>query len=66
MRIFLSYSTPDYDLAKKFADALAVLRPGLEIYFAPQRNKVAAYWMPILGEELKAADAVQLQHWHLD
>ena len=60
MRIFISYHTPDGDQARLLRDALSARSPGLDLYFAPTRNTLGAYWLPRLGEELQASDAVLL------
>ena len=60
MRIFLSYSTQDQLGADALRRALLERRPDLNIYFAPHRNDVGAYWISRLEQELEAADAVLL------
>ncbi|MGI9509164.1 MAG: TIR domain-containing protein [Geminicoccaceae bacterium] len=60
MRVFISYHTPDHDEADRLRAALSTRSPGLDFYFAPARNTVGAYWLPRLGEELEASDAVLL------
>ena len=60
MRVFISYHTPDTGEADRLRDALSMRSPGLDLYLAPARNAVGAYWLPRLGEELQAADAVLL------
>ncbi len=60
MRVFLSYSTQDQLDADALRRALLGRRPELDIYFAPHRNEVGAYWIARLDEELAAADAVVL------
>ena len=58
MRVFLSYSTQDRVDAEALRRALADQRPDLDVYFAPHRNEVGAYWLARLERELAAADAV--------
>ena len=58
MRVFLSYSTHDQVDAEALRRALAGQRPDLDVYFAPHRNEVGAYWLARLERELAAADAV--------
>jgi WD40 repeat protein len=60
MRVFMSYHTPDTEEANRLRDALSARSPGLDLYFAPARNTLGAYWLPRLGEELQASDAVLL------
>jgi WD40 repeat protein len=60
VRIFVSYHTPDYEEADRLRAALSTRSPGLEVYFAPAQNTLGAYWLPRLGEELQASDAVLL------
>ncbi len=60
MRIFLSYNNRDREVAERLQKALLRRRPDLEIYFAPVRNTIGAYWIAELGEELEATDAVLL------
>jgi hypothetical protein len=60
MRIFVSYHTPDHDEADRLRAALSTRAPGFDFYFAPAHNSAGAYWLPRLGEELQASDAVLL------
>jgi len=60
VRIFVSYHTPDHDEADRLCAALSARSPGLDLYFAPAQNTLGAYWLPRLGEELQASDAVLL------
>jgi len=60
VQIFVSYHTPDYDEAERLHAALARRSPGLGLYFAPAQNTLGAYWLPRIGEELQASDAVLL------
>jgi TIR domain len=60
MRVFISYHTPDADQARQLRDALSARSPGLDVYFAPARNTLGAYWLPRLGKELRLSDAVLL------
>ncbi|MEE8271392.1 MAG: TIR domain-containing protein, partial [Alphaproteobacteria bacterium] len=60
MRVFLSYNSRDRETADRLREALLRRRPDLDIYFAPVRNMIGAYWISQLGDELKAADAVLL------
>lgn len=60
MHVFLSYNNRDRRVAERVCDALRQRRPGLDIYFAPERNQVGAYWMTQLGQELADTDAVVL------
>lgn len=60
MRIFLSYSDANRPQAEQMLGALKGKLPAAEIYFAPARNFVGAYWISALGDELARADAVVL------
>ncbi len=60
MHVFLSYNNRDRRIAERICEALKQARPDLDIYFAPERNQVGAYWMDLLGQELAQADAVVL------
>lgn len=60
MRIFMSYSTQDHASADALRRAVLARRPGLDVYFAPRRNEIGAYWIARMAEELRAADAVLL------
>ncbi len=60
MRLFLSYSTPDFPTAERIRQGLTTERPDLDIYFAPRCNELGAYWIERLDRELAAADAVLL------
>ena len=57
MRVFLSYSTHDRVDAEALRKALTGQRPDLDVYFAPHRNEIGAYWLARLERELAAADA---------
>ena len=60
MHVFLSYNNRDRRVAERICEALKHARPDLDIYFAPERNRIGAYWMDLLGQELAQADAVVL------
>jgi WD40 repeat protein len=60
VRIFVSYHRPDYHEVDRLCAALSTRSPGLDLYFAPNQNTLGAYWLPRLGEELQASDAVLL------
>jgi len=60
MHVFLSYNNRDRPVAERICEALKRARPDLDIYFAPERNQVGAYWMDLLGQELAESDAVIL------
>lgn len=60
MRVFLSYSDLDRAVAVRLHEGLRHRRPDLDLYLAPVRNRLGAYWIPRLAEELAAADAVLL------
>lgn len=60
MRLFLSYSTQDTLTAERIRQGLLAQRPDLDIYLAPKRNELGAYWIKRLERELAAADAIIL------
>ncbi len=60
MRVFLSYNNRDQADAERLRTALLRERPNLDIYFAPRKNQIGAYWIHKLGEELDSADAMLL------
>ncbi|MEM7441881.1 MAG: TIR domain-containing protein, partial [Pseudomonadota bacterium] len=60
MHVFLSYNNRDRRIAERICEALKQARPDLDIYFAPERNQIGAYWMDLLGQELAQTDAVIL------
>lgn len=60
MKVFLSYSTGDYDAARRLKDALERARPGVGIFFAPQSLVAGDVWQARLADSLAESDILLL------
>lgn len=60
MRVFISYHTPDREVATRVAEGIKEYRPTAEMFFAPKTLSAGVYWQPRLAQEIKASHAVLL------
>jgi WD40 repeat protein len=60
VKVFLSYSTPDHDAARRLKDALERARPGVAFFFAPQSLVAGDVWQARLADSLAEADVLLL------
>ena len=60
MRLFVSYNSKDQARVEPVVEAFCALRPDTQVYYAPHKNTLGAYWIRTLGEELAASDAMLL------
>ena len=58
LRVFLSYHSPDREMARRLARALAAQAPGLEVFFDCFDLRAGAFWVPALADAISNADAV--------
>jgi hypothetical protein len=58
MRIFVSFQTPDLEIARRLADAISSRRPNTEIFFAPRAFTAGAFWLPRLAAEVENSDVL--------
>ena len=58
LRVFLSYHSPDREMARRLAKALAAQAPGLDVFFDCFDLRAGAFWVPALADAISNADAV--------
>jgi hypothetical protein len=57
-RIYVSYHTPDYEMARELTEMLKLRLPNSDIFFAPCKIDPGAVWQKRLDEEIKRADVM--------
>jgi tetratricopeptide (TPR) repeat protein len=58
LRVFLSYHSPDREMARRLARALEAQAPGLDVFFDCFDLRAGAFWVPALADAISNADAV--------
>ena len=58
LHVFLSYHTPDREVARGLADRLAGHDPTLDVFFDRYDLRAGAFWIPALADAIGGADAV--------
>ena len=57
MQVFLSYHTPDEQVALSLKHAIERYDPSIKAYFAPYNLRLGAFWLPALSEAVEQCDA---------
>jgi len=58
MRLFVSYHTPDTEIATRITELLESARRDLSVFIAPREMAGGGLWVPKLAEELARSDVV--------